>query len=207
MAKVFGLAGDHSARESVVAFRKMLMPVIAIIAALAFVTGVAMTLLLTRVWAVSVAIVAVVLLSVVWWTFRIVESRIEAYERDRLNQRKGALGEWEAASDLEQLSNQFTVFHNVNTPRGNLDHFVIGPTGVFAIETKNWRGLITSDGSGELMQNGPPTDKPVVRAFVRRTMAIREQIVILTQYDDIFIKPVMVFPKATVGANFGPTSQ
>ena len=43
---------------------------------------------------------------------------------------------------------------------------VVGPTGVFVLDTKAWRGVVTSDGKGELLLNGQPTDKPYIRQFV-----------------------------------------
>lgn len=54
----------------------------------------------------------------------------------------GAEGERSAARDLEELkASGWHVFHDV-TPRRdaawNIDHVLIGPGGVYAIETKNW---------------------------------------------------------------------
>jgi hypothetical protein len=41
---------------------------------------------------------------------------------------------------LKDLDRRYRVLHGIDTGRGNVDHVVIGPTGVFAIETKNVAG-------------------------------------------------------------------
>lgn len=37
------------------------------------------------------------------------------------------------------------VIHDVDTGRGNIDHVVIGPGGIFTVETKAWRGFFDAD--------------------------------------------------------------
>src|SRR5207248_2876038 len=96
---------------------------------------------------------------------------------------------------------------NVNTNRGNFDHVAIGPTGIFAIETKNWAGVIDADADGELKQNGRRTSKPHVKQLVGRIMQLRDQITALSRKDDVWISGVMVFPKASVNASFGTTGR
>ena len=131
--------------------------------------------------------------------------RIDCFERERLNWRKGTLGERRVADILSNLPNDYWVINDVATESGNLDHVVVGPTGVFAIETKNWRGTIVADSDGELALNGQPASTPHVKNFVRRTMGVREQVIALTRRDELFIKAVMVFPRARVDAKFGTT--
>lgn len=154
----------------------------------------------------SVLMVAVAALGVlfIWWLCRAQNRRIDRYERERLNWRNGAEGERVVALALDQLPNGFVVFHDFNTARGNFDHLVVGPTGVFAIETKNWRGTISANGEGELLQDGSPSSQPYVRQFGARIMAVREQVVALAGRE-VFIQGVMVFPKARVKAKFGTT--
>ena len=72
---------------------------------------------------------------------------------DPLPHRKGARGEQSVGEVLESLDDRYRVHHGIDTGRGNVDHVVIGPTGVFAIETKNVvgrfelrHGRITRDG-------------------------------------------------------------
>ncbi len=58
---------------------------------------------------------------------------------------KGVEGERRTAGYLEPLLDAgFVVLHNRRIPgaRGDIDHLVVGPTGVFPIETKNWSGRV-----------------------------------------------------------------
>ncbi|MCK9151543.1 nuclease-related domain-containing protein [Methanobacterium alcaliphilum] len=56
--------------------------------------------------------------------------------------KKGVRGERKVARYLNTLPQRFFVFNDVTLPniKGNIDHIVVGPTGVFAIETKNYLG-------------------------------------------------------------------
>jgi hypothetical protein len=54
----------------------------------------------------------------------------------------GAIGEIEVARQLARLGPEYTVFHSVPIGDGDsdIDHVVIGPTGIFTITTENHRG-------------------------------------------------------------------
>ena len=56
---------------------------------------------------------------------------------------KGIIGESIVADYLNQLSDDYYIFNDVKFPGsyGNLDHIVIGPNGIFVIETKNYKGF------------------------------------------------------------------
>ena len=60
---------------------------------------------------------------------------------------KGSKGEKLVAKYLKKLSKEYYVFNDVTLPvkRGNIDHIVVGPNGIFAIETKNISGLFIID--------------------------------------------------------------
>jgi hypothetical protein len=57
---------------------------------------------------------------------------------------KGAAGEESVAEILKVLEKEYLVMHDVKLPgeKGNIDHVVIGRTGIFVIETKNYGGHI-----------------------------------------------------------------
>ena len=60
--------------------------------------------------------------------------------------RKGALGEEALGSRLNKLATQgFVILHDRSIPgsRANIDHLVIGPTGVFVVDAKNYSGRIS----------------------------------------------------------------
>jgi hypothetical protein len=64
---------------------------------------------------------------------------------------------------LAALPPEWTVFHDVHWPgrsKANIDHVVIGPAGVFVIDSKNWSGSITAL-EGVLRRNGYSRDVAV----------------------------------------------
>jgi len=61
---------------------------------------------------------------------------------------KGAAGERATAATLANLPMSFVVFHDLHVPGSpaNIDHLVIGPTGVFVIDSKAYTGRLTASG-------------------------------------------------------------
>ena len=200
------MAGEHSTYQSAKAFKRMVLFMIFIVATTAFFEGVLLaTLIATRGRIGALAVLTLILGIFLWWFCRYAGRRFSAFERERLNWRKGAVGEWEVEAELQRLSEKFFVFHNLNTARGNFDHVVVGPTGIFALETKNWIGLVVAGEGGELTLNGQEIEQPCVKKFVRRIMLIHEQLGALIQSNDFYIRGLMVFPGAHVDAPYGST--
>ena len=57
--------------------------------------------------------------------------------------RSGAEGERKTAKVLKPMQkNGWVVVHDIDTGRGNYDHVVVGPAGVFLLETKNLTGIV-----------------------------------------------------------------
>ena len=58
--------------------------------------------------------------------------------------RQGADGERWTAKQLKKLDpNLWHVRHDLQSDKGNIDHLVIGPGGVFLLDSKNWFGDVT----------------------------------------------------------------
>jgi hypothetical protein len=206
MAKVVGAAGEHAGRQSVAAFKRMFVTVLIVAVVAAFCEGVLLTTFFTTHigigWIGLPTIIGILLL----WLLNYANRRVDEHETERMSWRKGALGEYEVGAELERLSDTYSVFNNVNTAGfGNFDHIVAGPTGLFAIETKNWTGLVSANTAGELKKNGKDVSTPHVQNFFRRAMILRDQIVTLTRSNDVRVRCVMVFPHADVEARFGAT--
>lgn len=74
---------------------------------------------------------------------------------------KGARGEERVAALLAGLPARFHVFHDVAfcVGAGGIDHVVVGPTGVFAVETKCWAGVVTFK-EGVVVVNGRLPNRP-----------------------------------------------
>jgi hypothetical protein len=66
--------------------------------------------------------------------------------------RRGAKGERLTARRLRRLGRGWTIFHDLAIPgsRANVDHLVIGPPGVFLIDSKHYRGRLTLTPDGTL---------------------------------------------------------
>lgn len=80
---------------------------------------------------------------------------------------RGAQGEEATAAALRALpQDEWTVFHDVTWPGrklANIDHVVVGPGGVFVIDSKNWTGRIEVR-DGVLRQNGYSREPAVASA-------------------------------------------
>ena len=75
---------------------------------------------------------------------------------------KGARGEERVALLLEGLPSGYHVFHDFASARGEtIDHVVVGPRGVFVIETKCWEGQVTCE-EGTLLANGETPSRPPI---------------------------------------------
>jgi hypothetical protein len=79
---------------------------------------------------------------------------------------RGAAGERRTARLLDPLARHgWAVFHDLAIPgsQANLDHLVIGPGGVFVIDSKQYRGRLQLDPSGRLWHGRHPL-APTLRA-------------------------------------------
>jgi hypothetical protein len=85
---------------------------------------------------------------------------------DAVAWRRGAAGERRTARLLEPLERQgWAVLHDLAIPgsQANIDHLVIGPAGVYVIDSKQYRGRLQLDPSGRLWHGRYPL-APVLRA-------------------------------------------
>lgn len=109
---------------------------------------------------------------------------------------EGARGEIRVGEELEKLHKDgFHVFHDWYSGRGNVDHFVVGPQGVFAIETKAWTGEISCKG-GEILKDGrPPVGKnPIKQA--RGEAADVNKLIESSRGVNLWVSPVPCFSRA-----------
>ncbi|MFH1126366.1 MAG: nuclease-related domain-containing protein [Candidatus Altiarchaeota archaeon] len=60
----------------------------------------------------------------------------------------GPRGEERVLEELGKLKDDYVLIRNVVIPpsRGDIDYILVGPTGIFAIETKNVGGVVSCDG-------------------------------------------------------------
>ena len=85
---------------------------------------------------------------------------------------KGARGEEHVAALLAALPAGYHVFHDFAAGRHHVDHVVVGPTGIFSIETKSWRGSVTAE-EGEILVNGRLPDRAPLAQAMREAAAVQ----------------------------------
>ena len=114
--------------------------------------------------------------------------------------RLGQKGEREVAQTLDRLSPKgYTVYHDVLAPRFNIDHVVVSPHGVFAIEVKTrskpLRGeaTVSFDGEKVTLTGCQPDPEPIKEA--RRHADWLSRVLGSTASKKSFtVQPVVVFP-------------
>ncbi len=108
-------------------------------------------------------------------------------------------GEKAVGQFLESLREKgYQVFHDIVTDDFNVDHVLIGPAGVFTIETKTWskpiRGKAEIEFDGETLKAGgcTPDRDPVVQALAQAAWLKR----LLTDSTgkSFPVRPVVLFP-------------
>lgn len=91
---------------------------------------------------------------------------------------KGARGEEIVAVLLEALPRRYHVFHDVPCgAAGGIDHLVVGPTGLFVVETKHWSGAVSLDDGVIRVDGALPSRPPIaqVRATARALAGFLEE--------------------------------
>ena len=85
---------------------------------------------------------------------------------------KGARGEEKVAGILARLPDTYHVFNDFACRSLHVDHVVVGPTGVFAVETKFWKGPVTVD-DGHVLVNGRLPSRSPLAQVMREAEAVR----------------------------------
>ena len=109
--------------------------------------------------------------------------------------RRGIQGEQKVAGVLTALSALgYEVLHDLDIGRGNADHVVVGPTGVFVIETKDWGGRFYPR-AGKLMFNQRPAGE-VVAQVRAAALVVRTRLEVAGV--DVQVQPVIASTRAKV---------
>jgi hypothetical protein len=207
MAKVLGESGRYVSQEAVNQSGRIRLVVVLLVAVLAVIEGFILASFipahLIHRWLRLLILTAV--LPVMWFLHKWGNKKLDALDKTRADMRRGASGEIHVGNILADFPDDFCVINDLTTPFGNLDHVVVGPTGVFVLDSKNWRGAVSADGKGELLLNGHPTDKPHVRQFVGRMLGIKDRVLALVPGLDPYYQALFVFTAARVDAKWGST--
>lgn len=207
MAKVLGESGRYVSQEAVRRRERIVLTAVLLIGLLGVIEGLVLSSLIPfgQFSALVRGLISLASLVGILAVYKWGSRKFNALEKQRVAMMRGATGETIVGTRLADFPDGFCVINDLTTPFGNLDHVVVGPTGVFVLDSKNWRGLVSADGKGELQLNEQPTDKPYVRQFVGRIMGIRDKVRTLASGLDPFYQAVFVFTAARVQAKWGTT--
>jgi hypothetical protein len=133
------------------------------------------------------------------WLLRWIEEPVNELVRRRLNWLRGGQMEGLVAMYLNELPDDWHVFHNVQLQKEfDLDHVIIGPTGMFCLSTKSNRGIYTVRPDGMYELNGKETDH--VHEAQRLALKLKDRMV--DSLGEVpWIQPVLMAPLAYVGFN------
>ena len=107
---------------------------------------------------------------------------------------KGARGEERVSGILKTLPDGYHVFNDFVACGKHVDHVVVGPGGVFAVETKFWRGKVTVE-EGRILLDGQLPDRSPIAQVNREATLVRNALSAAGWKGDV--TPVLTFASDT----------
>ncbi|MBR2839462.1 MAG: NERD domain-containing protein [Kiritimatiellae bacterium] len=157
MAEIHGVAGEWArVKGSVLG----LWPLFLGVFAAGFSSA---TCMVSMPWGLSLLVVS---LGFVIWSLMIGLRRVERFF-------KGARGEEKVSGILKSLPSAYHVFNDFAAGRAHVDHVVVGPGGVFAVETKFWRGKVTIE-DGHILLDGQLPDRSPISQVLREAALVKQ---------------------------------
>ena len=117
---------------------------------------------------------------------------------------KGARGEEAMAGMLARLSDDWHIYHDFVAGKYHVDHVLVGPAGVFAVETKNWRDQVALE-SGELIAGGHVPDHPPIAQAMAEARAVGAVLARAGWTGEVF--PVVCFASGTFKDGFAQSGK
>ena len=111
---------------------------------------------------------------------------------------KGARGEEKVSGILKNLPSTYHVFNDFLAGPIHVDHVVAGPAGVFAIETKYWRGRVTIEDGHILLDGQLPARSPLAQVL-KEAQLVKAQLAKIGDWKGA-VTPVLVFASDTFDA-------
>lgn len=125
--------------------------------------------------------------------------KIARFRKELKALKLGLDGEKAVGQYLERLrANGYQVFHDIPGDNFNIDHVVVGPTGIYTVETKTWskptdrNAIITFDGTRLLRDGNDVKRDPIVQCRAQATWL--RQLLEESTGRKLAIHPVLVFP-------------
>lgn len=98
---------------------------------------------------------------------------------------------------LQDLPDEWHVFHGIQLRQtSDLDHVVVGPTGVWCISTKSHRGLFSEQPDRRVFHNNDPT--PFIGEATGLAKELKERLGALLGNDVPWVEAVLAVPLAWV---------
>lgn len=118
----------------------------------------------------------------------------------------GAIGEETVGKFLSELSSDYYVIHDVQIEpgKGNIDHIVVAPSGIYTIETKNYSCRKVEHRNGHLVIDGKVTDKNILTQARAEAMVVKDYLRKVSIGKNYFIQPLIVFISSFVDAKTFP---
>lgn len=141
--------------------------------------------------------------------------RIRALLKKKKLLRKGMVGEQILGKFLEEqlMPEKYHIIHDLVAKVGerkfNVDHVIVGPTGIFSVETKNWTNpdgsyhQIFYDGKKILVDGKAPVRDPLVQGIAGAKW-LKDLVETLTGRS-FFVQPIVVFLGSYTTKNPGYT--
>ena len=182
MATIHGVAGEWARVKGTVVG---LWPLFLGVFAIGF--SVAMFAFLSMLWG---AILLVSSMAYTGWSLAAGVRHVESFF-------KGARGEELVSGILRRLPDRYHVFNDFIAEGVHVDHVVVGPAGVFAVETKNWRAPVTIE-DGCILADGCLPSRPPLTQVLREAALVKSTLARAGWIGDV--TPVLAFASDTFRA-------
>jgi len=160
MAEVHGVAGEWARVKGVVTG---LWPLFLGVFAAGF--SLASAFLFSVLWGSTALVIALVYCS---WSLSKGLRHVERFF-------KGARGEERVSGILRSLPASYHIFNDFVAGGNHVDHVVVGPAGVFAVETKCWQGQVTIE-DGHVLVDGHLPSRPPLAQVLKEASQVRAEL-------------------------------
>lgn len=203
MAIIHGKAGENAFQQGLIRRQNVLAAIVLGGFLLSLGLGVLWGLSFSKHWPLQwFSTIGILLLAGLFFGLRKkIDRNLENQLREARVWRKGEEGERIIASILEsELPDGFHVFNDVRFPgrTANIDHLVVGPSGVFVLNTKNVRGTVSwTEDAKTLLWNGEAEKWNWVALAQKDAINVEKKLFTLLNRN-VSVKAVLVFPRAKV---------
>jgi hypothetical protein len=126
-----------------------------------------------------------------------IEGRVDRKFKEEKRAIRGAKAEEKIGELLEDLSDDYYILNDIESPYGNIDHIVISKNaGIFLLETKAHGGKVKVD-EETLLVNGKLPEKDFIAQALQNSYWLRDEISQIVGSKP-WITPIIVFTNAFV---------